>query len=152
MTPDRAFTFAGNLAVFGWLLLAASLFVPTAWRDRLRLLGGRVVPALLAAGYVAALLFWWGDARGQGGFGSLAEVGALFSVPGLLLAGWVHYLAFDLLIGRWEIDDSGGEAAAWWLLPCLVLTFLFGPAGWLLYLLARTAMRARSPQKGDGSP
>ena len=145
MAPDRAFAFASNLAVLGWLLLVASLFVPTAWRARLRLLGGRVVPVLLAAGYVVALVVWWPDARGQGGFGSLAEVATLFSVPGLLLAGWVHYLAFDLLVGRWEIDDSGvGGLAAWWLVPCLILTFLFGPAGWLLYLLARTAMRART--------
>ena len=145
MTPDRVFALASNLAVLGWLLLIASLFVPTAWRARLRLVGGRVVPALLAVGYVAALFVWWPDARGQGGFGSLAEVAALFSVPGLLLAGWVHYLAFDLLVGRWQIDDSGvGGLAAWWLVPCLVLTFLFGPAGWLLYLLSRTAMRART--------
>ena len=144
MTPDRAFGLAGNLAILGWLLLIASLFVPVVWQARLRLIAGRVVPALLSVGYVAALLTWWADAGGRGGFASLAEVAALFSVPGLLLAGWVHYLAFDLLVGRWEVDDAGATgAAAWWLVPCLVLTFLFGPAGWLLYLLARTALRRR---------
>ena len=101
---------------------------------------------------VAALVAWWSDAHGRGGFGSLNEVATLFLVPGLLLAGWVHYLAFDLLVGRWQIDDSGlgdaGRLAAWWLVPCLALTFLFGPAGWLLYLLTRAGMRrAISPAK-----
>lgn len=152
MSPDRAFGLASTLAMVGWLLLLASLFAPVAWRSRLRLLAGRLVPALLSAGYVAALLIWWADAGGQGGFASLAEVAALFSVPGLLLAGWIHYLAFDLLVGRWEVDDAGvAGAAAWWLVPCLVLTFLFGPAGWLLYLLARTTL-PRRPLPATASP
>ncbi len=141
-TPELCFAVASNLAVLGWLLLLASLVAPERWRAWLRLLGGRIVPALLAGGYIAALLFWWADAHGRGGFGSLSEVAALFSVPGLLLAGWIHYLAFDLLIGRWQIDDSAGRGisgwVAWWLWPCLALTFLFGPAGWVLYLLLRT--------------
>ncbi|MBV9613183.1 MAG: DUF4281 domain-containing protein [Acidobacteriaceae bacterium] len=28
------------------------------------------------------------------------------SHPWLLLAGWVHYLAFDLLVGSWELQDA----------------------------------------------
>jgi len=143
--PERAFGIAGSVAMLGWLLLIASLLAPLGWRPTLRRIGGRLVPALLSLGYVAALLIWWPDAQGRGGFGSLTQVAALFSVPGLLLAGWIHYLAFDLLIGRWEIDDSNVSGlAAWWLLPCLVLTFLFGPAGWLLYLLTRTLARGRA--------
>lgn len=147
--PELGFAAASNTAVLGWLLLLASLVAPLRWRALLRRVGGRIVPALLAAGYIAALLIGFADARVRGGFGSLSEVAALFSVPGLLLAGWIHYLAFDLLIGRWQIDDwtGGGGAcagrgisgpAAWWLWPCLALTFMFGPAGWLLYLLLRT--------------
>lgn len=146
MTPEAAFSAASSLAMLGWALLIASLFTPPAWRQRLRLVGGRIVPAVLAAGYVAALVLWWGSAPAAAGFGNLAGVATLFSVPGLLLAGWVHYLAFDLLVGRWEIDDSGAHGlAAWWLLPCLALTFLFGPAGWLLYLLLRSVLGARRP-------
>jgi hypothetical protein len=72
--------------------------------------------------------------RSQGGFSSLPEVALLFSNPWMLLAGWIHYLAFDLLVGSWEARDAreSGVGHAL-LLPCLALTFLFPPAGWLLY-------------------
>jgi hypothetical protein len=60
----------------------------------------------------------------------------------LLLAGWVHYLAFDLFIGAWQVRDSKALGISHLLvLPCLVLTFLFGPVGLLLYFLIRVACR-----------
>ena len=56
----------------------------------------------------------------------------------MLLAGWIHYLAFDLLIGTWETRDARERGLPHLLLvPCLVLTFLLGPAGWLLYMGVR---------------
>ena len=62
----------------------------------------------------------------------------LFSNPWALLAGWVHYLAFDLFVGSWEVRDSQARGIPHWLvLPCLFLTFMFGPAGWLLYMAVR---------------
>jgi hypothetical protein len=50
----------------------------------------------------------------------------------------VHYLAFDLFVGSWEVRDSRVHGIPhWFVLPCLFLTFMFGPAGWLLYLTVR---------------
>jgi hypothetical protein len=78
-------------------------------------------------------------AGAEGGFSSLDEVASLFRNPWLLLAGWIHYLAFDLLIGTWEVRDARSRGISHLLvLPCLALTFLFGPAGWLLYLAVRS--------------
>jgi hypothetical protein len=72
--------------------------------------------------------------RGPGDFQTLAGVSALFSSPWVLLAGWIHYLAFDLLVGVWEVRDSRSRGIPHLLVvPCLALTFMFGPAGWLLY-------------------
>jgi uncharacterized membrane protein YhdT len=63
----------------------------------------------------------------------------LFSNPWLLVAGWLHYLAFDLLTGTWEARDAVSRGVPRWLLvPCLFLTLMFGPTGWLLYMLIRT--------------
>jgi ABA4-like protein len=95
---------------------------------------------VLAAVYVAIILTTW--AGSSGGFTSLSAVATLFSNPWLLLAGWTHYLAFDLLVGSWEVRDARDRGVPHLLvLPCLALTFLFGPAGWLLYLGMRSLPR-----------
>jgi hypothetical protein len=64
-----------------------------------------------------------------------------------MVAGWTHYLAFDLLVGNWEMRDATARGIPYALvLPCLVLTFLFGPAGWLLYVIVRLFRRGSGPQ------
>ncbi len=95
-------------------------------------MAGTAVPAALAALYAVIVAAAW--SASPGGFSSLQEVAMLFSNPWLLLAGWIHYLAFDLLIGTWEVRDAREHGVPHaFVLPCLALTFLFGPAGWLLY-------------------
>jgi hypothetical protein len=95
-----------------------------------------VVPAVLAIVYLTLLLM--NRPPDGAGFGSLAQVERLFSNPWLLLAGWVHYLAFDLFIGAWELQDAQRLGIRhWYLVPCLLLTFLVGPVGLLLYLAIR---------------
>jgi len=142
MTPSDWFTVANPTALLGWLLLAVGLFSSSTWRSRLLAWGGRAVPLLLCAGYAAALAAYWGTAPG-GGFATLGQVATLFRTPGLLMAGWVHFLAFDLFVGRWIVDDAlAHRLPRLAVLPSLVLTFLFGPVGLLLHFGMRTALRA----------
>lgn len=139
MTPEQLFSIANTVALLSWVALATLPRVRWAATT----VAGLFVPALLAVTYVALIVGNWG---GSGGFSTLAGVAQLFSNPWLLLAGWVHYLAFDLLIGSWEARDARDRRVPHWLLvPCLILTFLFGPAGWLLYqIVRRAASRAES--------
>ena len=62
----------------------------------------------------------------------------MFAVPGALTAGWVHYLAFDLFVGTWISERSArlglGHA---WVIPLLLMTFMFGPLGLLAFVLLR---------------
>lgn len=128
---DTTFQVANTVALAGWLVLLAS--PPSVrWADAARRFAGMWLPSLLAALYVALVVVHWG---GDGGFGSLAAVRTLFDRPGLLLAGWVHYLAFDLFVGGW-VARRGAELgmAHWQLVPVLALTFVFGPAGWLAFV------------------
>jgi len=55
--------------------------------------------------------------------------------PDAFLAGWTHYLAFDLFVGRWILEDANnrGTSAR---LP-LLLTWMAGPAGLTLHLARR---------------
>ncbi len=129
MTPDLLFSLSGFIALAGWLSLAAGILLRNALlRDTV---AGIAIPAVLSAGYcLLILLFWW---TAEGGFDSLASVQKLFTTPWVALAGWVHYLAFDLAIGATlarRIMAAGLTRLV--LLPILPLTFLFGPIGFLL--------------------
>jgi hypothetical protein len=134
MSPsaELLFSAANGLAMAAWLLLAA---LPR--RDWVvDLVAGRTVPAAFAVVYVTIMAIAWSGA--EGGFSSLDGVAALFDNQWLLLAGWIHYLAFDLLVGTWEVRDARDRGIPHLaLLPCLALTFLFGPAGWISYLMLR---------------
>jgi len=71
---------------------------------------------------------------------SARNAAALFAC---VLAGWVHYLAFDLFIGCWIVLDAQERHIKHLLLvPCLGLTFMFGPVGLLLYFILRAASRS----------
>ncbi|MGE3179721.1 MAG: ABA4-like family protein [Vicinamibacterales bacterium] len=121
------FAAANVLALLAWLLLALT----PARAGMARTIATRVVPTMLAAAYAVLIAAQWGS---PGGFGSLDDVSRLFENRWLLLAGWVHYLAFDLLVGAWEVGDAEARGISrGFVIPCLLLTFMFGPAGWLLY-------------------
>jgi Domain of unknown function (DUF4281) len=138
MSPEQAFSTANIIAVLSWLLLA----VLPGRRWVTEIVTGKAVPMLFAVLYVAIVATTFG--RSEGSFSTLSGVAALFANPWLLLAGWLHYLAFDLLIGTWEARDARERRIPHILLvPCLFLTLMFGPAGWLLYMALRT-VRARS--------
>lgn len=137
MTPERLFSLLNLVAMIGWLAL---IFLPRV--RPVPALVPIVIPALLAVAYVVAIIptFPWPDGAG---FSSLSGVRALFENPWALLAGWVHYLAFDLFVGGWELRDAQVRGVPHLLvIPALILTFLFGPLGLLLYLGVRV-MAAR---------
>jgi hypothetical protein len=143
MTPDALFQLTGPMAMLGWLTLVLAPLAPRL-SDAIATL---VIPALLSVGYTALILVHWSDA--PGGFDSLANVMLLFTNPAVALAGWVHYLAFDLFVGAWITRTARAERIPHLLvLPCLVPTFLFGPAGFLAFLALRAAFAARARMTG----
>lgn len=133
MSPETVFLVCNYGVLPFWLLLAAA--PGWIWTDRLV---HRVwIPGSLALVYVWALVA--NPARPEGGgFGSLEGVMLLFTMPHAVLAGWIHYLAFDLFIGAWEVRDARRRGIPHvWLLPCLFFTLMLGPVGLLLYLGVR---------------
>jgi hypothetical protein len=144
VSPEQLFSLCGTLVLPGWLLL---VFLPR-WKWTARLVCPVLIPLLLALLYLWLVATTFG--RTPGGFGSLAEVSLLFQNPRALLAGWIHYLAFDLFVGSWEVRDSRRVGLHHLLVvPCLVLTFLFGPVGLLLYFILRASLRRRLTVGGD---
>lgn len=135
------FQIANIAALAGWTALLASPWIGR-WADRI---AAAALPMLLSIAYAGLVLAFWSGAKG--GFGSLADVMALFTQPEIALAGWIHYLAFDLFVGAWETRTARDEAIPFLLVvPCLALTFLFGPAGYLAFVALRFARAALRPQ------
>ncbi len=136
MSNETLFSLCSNAVMPGWLLL---IILPR-WKWTARLITAVIIPALLGLVYLYLILTEFG--KSEGGFGSLAQVQQLFANPAALLAGWIHYLAFDLFIGSWEVRDAQRWGISHWLvIPCLVLTFLFGPIGLLLYFALRAGLK-----------
>ncbi|MFB5650261.1 ABA4-like family protein [Leptospira wolffii] len=133
MTPELVFMIASRFALVGWLLL---ILIPCTKVTGLLVKSG-LWSAILSLGYLIVLGLNFGQ---EGGFQSLAAVAQLFSNPWVLLAGWIHYLAFDLFLGVWEVKEADALGIRRWILvPCLLLTFLFGPVGYLIFQVIRIA-------------
>lgn len=146
MNLDIWFSNMSNFAMAGWLLLA---LYPRrkAWLFKLT---GLAMPALM--GVVYAVFFIPNLVRTSGaGYSSLTQVQALMSNPALLLAGWIHYLAFDLAVGTYiamRSDKIGLSRIIQ--IPLLFLTFMFGPIGLMAFVILSTVKTVSTPLfKGD---
>jgi hypothetical protein len=136
MTLDRLFVICQWWALAGWLLLA---FLPR-WRWTERLVFSAAIPLALAAVYLVLVAFYFG--RAEGNFSTLDGVVLLFSNKPVVLAGWIHYLVFDLFIGAWETRDAQRQGISHLVVvPCLFFTLMLGPVGLLCYFAVRWSLR-----------
>jgi len=121
----------------GWALL---VFAPR-WRWSQRV-ASVIIPLTLAIVYVVLIVLYF--AKSSGGFGTLGQVAQLFQNPWLLLAGWIHYLAFDLFLGAWQVRQAQRLRITHLLvIPCLLFTFLFGPVGLLAFWAIRSVVKGQ---------
>ncbi|EOQ89535.1 PF14108 domain protein [Leptospira yanagawae serovar Saopaulo str. Sao Paulo = ATCC 700523] len=133
MNPSLVFTIANSLTLVAWLVLLLS---PNQNKviPYLRIL----VSGLFLGGlYILSLSIGFGNAEGN--FSSLQSVRSLFQNDEFLLAGWVHYLSFDLFLGTWEAEDGKTNGIhRLVLVPIHGLTFYYGPVGLVLYFIVRS--------------
>jgi len=146
MNPDQLFSFANTLALAAWLGL---LLLPHVAAIR-NVIAAAVIPCLFASAY-AVILARFFDPSGFAKFSTLEGLASLQGSPWLLLAGWLHYLAFDLFVGAWEVRTARRDGIAHLVIvPSLVLTFMAGPAGLLVFAVTRLAVRKRQNRKQPG--
>ena len=103
-----------------------------------------LIPLVLSVLYTGLVLAHFSAAGG--GYGTLADVRQLFTSDPVLVAGWAHYLAFDMMIGALmaaRLDQSGVQRLIQG--PIMVSIFMFGPIGVLLTLITEGTMRLRLP-------
>ncbi len=140
MTPSEIFSLANMTVMPMWLLL----IVLPKWKVTRFLIDYKIVPLVLAVFYSIYI----GKAIQIGGwmdFGSLNSVMTLFTEENAVLAGWIHYLAFDLLIGMWMVNQNKElKIHPLLMVPCLLGTFMFGPVGFALFMAMKTLKKQRS--------
>ncbi|GAB3913395.1 ABA4-like family protein [Larkinella knui] len=134
MSTDTVFQIVNTLVLPQWLLM---LFAPR-WKPTDFLTKYLPIPALLAVVY-SYYLFFGNSALDWRSFSTLQGIKTLFSQDAAVLAGWIHYLAFDLTVGSWMLRNSKRrKVPQGWMIPCLIFCFLLGPVGLLLYLGVRS--------------
>ena len=139
MTPSTMFSLANFIVMPMWILM---IFLPK-WKLTRYLIDFKVIPLVLSAVYIFYIVHSIMD-NGLMDFGSLASVMEMFTEEHAVLAGWIHYLAFDLLVGMWMIDQNKELNIHKLLLaPCLFFTFMFGPLGFILFTLLKASKITR---------
>lgn len=141
MNAEQAFSIANTVALIAWLGL---IFLPRV-RWMTNLIAPVIVPALLAVAY-AILIVRFFDASSFQDFMTLAGLQKLQATGGLwlTLAGWLHYLAFDLFVGAWITRTARNESIPHLaIIPSLLLAFMFGPFGLLVFIVTRYLYRKR---------
>ncbi|TAK15346.1 MAG: DUF4281 domain-containing protein [Acidobacteria bacterium] len=141
VTPGQIFTYSNILVMPAWALL---VFAP-GWKWT-RIIAAYLTPALLAIAWIYITVDRFTPVGG--GFGSLDQVAEMLSDPWFIVAGWQHALILDLFVGAWEARDAQRLGIPHgFVIPCLVLTFLAGPIGLIVYFLVRVAVVRRLPWK-----
>jgi hypothetical protein len=142
MTASSLFSVFNMLAMAGWIILALGVALKRDWlRDAV---AGTYIPIVISAAYAILIVFFFAGA--DGGFDTLENVQKLFTSPWVALAGWIHYLAFDLFMGariaRGLVEQG---LPRWPLVFLLPLTFLFGPIGYLAFeIIKATNLRLKA--------
>ena len=133
---ETTFSLSSLLVMPFWLLMIA---LPS-WGWTGRIMRSPLVAALPALLYAALVLPRIGPIFAVVSSPTLAGLSALLATPEGATIAWVHFLAFDLLVGRWAYLDSRERGVSAWLMaPVLFLVLMLGPIGFLLYLALRAA-------------
>ena len=125
-----------TIAVFWLLLIVAPKW---SWTDRM--VHSAFVPLALFAWIIVLSVLGPPTPEGAG-MGSLAAVRVLIGTEQGTLAIWTLLMGWDLLAGAWLARDARRRGIHHaWVVACLVLAFLFGIVGLVLYLLVRLALK-----------
>lgn len=133
MSTENVFFICNNLALVSWIILIFFTF----WKNRDRFIFSIVI-VLLAILYSWIMLSNF-SAELLRDFSTLDGISRLFTNKTLLLGGWIHYLAFDLFTGIYIMRNARENGLNHWIIvPALLLTFLLGPFGLLVYLVIKS--------------
>ena len=133
MTPTQIFSFSNTFILLGWLLL---LLLPNWKFTRTIILKGVILIIVLLYGFL--ILGDIGNFNSDS-FSTLENVKDLFKSDTAVAAGWLHYLAFDLFVGSYIVEQCKklniSRIVYTLILP---FAFMFGPIGYFIFIVVKT--------------
>jgi hypothetical protein len=137
MNASLIFQFGNSSIIFGWLLL---IIAPNWKHTQKIILDGFIL--LFSIIYTFLILKNITDFKADS-FSSLSNVKQLFQDDNAVAAGWFHYLAFDLFVGTYIVRKAQElHISRWWATFALPFTFMFGPMGYLIFVIIKTIKSA----------
>jgi Domain of unknown function (DUF4281) len=141
---ETIFSLSSLLVMPFWFLM---IFLPT-WKWAKCIIASPWISALAAALYVVLVLPSILQILPAVMNPSLEGISSLLRTPAGATIAWVHFLAFDLFVGRWVYLDSRERNVSFWFVsPILFFVLMLGPLGFLLYLLAGSFFRASATRR-----
>lgn len=131
MSASDVFQIVNTIVLPAWLIL---IFFPNkSWRNPVIY----TFAAAMAVVYAVYVIQGLGEFDMES-FTELEGIKAMFTSDEAVLTGWVHYLVFDLLVGNFILNQSRKlKIHHFIIIPCLLLCFMFGPIGFLVYYLIK---------------
>lgn len=133
--PFNFYFVVTGIVVVGWLALL--IFPRARWANFW--FAGLVVPQLLCLVYMYFLLTYWflgNPPASLSQFLTLKGLMTMLSNPGVMLVAWINIIAMDLVVGAWMTRKAAQIRMPFiYLLPCLILTFVFAGFGFTLFAI-----------------
>lgn len=133
---DALYSLTGMLIIVCWGLVIVHPDRSSRWITVPKF----AVPTLFGLIYAGIMMAKFFDSGG--GYGSIAAVRALFAHDDILLAGWLHYLAYDFFIGVWIAEQADRIGLSRQIQALILVTaFMFPPMGLVLFLATRATIK-----------
>ena len=134
MTMATLFDASFLLVAPFWFLM----IVLPGWRVTRRVVASPWIAAPAAALYLALVVPGLPGVLAAVSSPSLEAIAPMLGTPEGATVAWVHFLAFDLFVGRWVYLDARQRGVSPWVVsPLLFATLMVGPVGLLGYLGVR---------------
>ena len=129
MEASLIFSLSNSFVLFGWILLL--VFPNWKYTSNIVLYFVVLILALIYTAIILATIKHFDVSS----FSTLSNVKTLFQNDIALTAGWIHYLAFDLFVGHYIVNEGKKLSfARWQYTLCLPFTFMFGPIGLFMFV------------------
>ena len=133
MTPEQLFNLANAYILPFWTLM----IVLPKWGITKKVMSSYWLFLPLIGSYIYYLVISFEpDLFATLANPTLADIANFFSIETSAGAGWMHFLALDLFLGRWIYWQ--GQEKNIWTIHSLILSLFFGPIGLLSHIVTET--------------